>query len=176
MGGPSEAQRGELLGIAGGDLKALERLRPVLSAYLRELVYVDSPEEAAVIKLAVNSLYFSSMIGLAEAILLAEAWGLDASKLFQIVDKIWVRAIVERYGERLLAEEKPLRFKMRLAAKDMFYAMKAGYDRGQPLPHISALAQIFLEASTLGGMSEEDYTKVIDFLRSRSRPRRSRTT
>uniref|UniRef100_A0A7C4B8U2 NAD(P)-dependent oxidoreductase n=1 Tax=Thermofilum pendens TaxID=2269 RepID=A0A7C4B8U2_THEPE len=178
MGGPSEAQRGELLGIAGGDKEALERLRQVLSAYLREIVYVGSPEEAAAVKLAVNSLYFSSMVGLAEAILLAEAWGVEPHKFLQVASKLWVRAIIERYGERLLSEAKPLRFKMRLAAKDMFYALKAGYDRGQPLPHIAALAQLFLEAATLGGMGEEDYTNVIRFLKSRaaSTAQRSQTT
>jgi 3-hydroxyisobutyrate dehydrogenase len=178
MGGPSEAQRGELIGIAGGDQEALERLRQVLSAYIRELVYVGSPEEAAAVKLAVNSLYFTSMVGLAEAILLAEAWGVEPPKLFQVADRLWVKAIIERYGERLLSEGKPVRFKMRLAAKDMFYALKAGYDRGQPLPHIAALAQIFLEAATLGGMGEEDYTNVIRFLRSRaaSTAQRSQTT
>lgn len=178
MGGPPEAQRGELLGIAGGDPEALEGLRRILSAYLRELVYVGSPEEAVAVKLAVNSMYFSAMVGLVEAVLLAEAWGVEPSKLFEVAGRLWVRAIVERYGERLLSEEKPVRFKMRLAAKDMFYALKAGYDRGQPLPHIAALAQIFLEATALGGMGEEDYTSVIRFLRSKgaSTVQRSRTT
>jgi 3-hydroxyisobutyrate dehydrogenase len=166
MGGPTEAERGELVGMAGGDREVLDRWGEAIGRYVREVVYVGSAEAAAALKLAINSIYFSSMVSVAEALLLAEKWGVSYEKFREVADKLWIKVLLDRYAGRLLSEKQPLRFRMRLAAKDMLYAMLAGFSKGQPLPHITAMAQTFLEAATIGGLGEEDYTRVYRFLRS----------
>jgi 3-hydroxyisobutyrate dehydrogenase len=166
MGGPTEAERGELVGMAGGDREVLDRWGEAIGRYVREVVYVGSAEAAAALKLAINSIYFSSMVSVAEALLLAERWGVGYEKFREVADKLWIKVLLDRYAGRLLSEKQPLRFRMRLAAKDMLYAVLAGFSKGQPLPHITAIAQTFLEAATIGGLGEEDYTRVYRFLRS----------
>jgi 3-hydroxyisobutyrate dehydrogenase len=166
MGGPTEAERGELVGMAGGDREVLDRWGEAIGRYVREVVYVGSAEAAAALKLAINSIYFSSMLSVAEALLLAEKWEVSYEKFREVADKLWIKVLLDRYAGRLLSEKQPLRFRMRLAAKDMLYAMLAGFSKGQPLPHITAMAQTFLEAATIGGLGEEDYTSVYRFLRS----------
>ena len=165
MGGPTEAERGELVGMAGGDREVLDRWGEVFSKYVKDVVYIGSAEAAAALKLAINSIYFSSMISVAEALLLAERWGVRYEKFREVADKLWIKALLDRYAGRLLSEDQPLRFRMRLAAKDMLYAVLAGFNRGQPLPHTATLALTFLEAATIGGLGEEDYTRVYRFLR-----------
>jgi len=167
MGGPTEAEAGELVGMAGGDREVLERWGDAIGRYVREVVFVGPAEAASALKLAINSIYFSAMVSVAEALLLAERWGVSYEKFREVAEKLWIRVALERYAGRLLSESQPLRFKLRLAAKDMYYALRAGFERGQPLPHVGALAQILLEAATIGGLGEEDYTRVYRFLRAR---------
>lgn len=169
MGGPTEAERGELVGMAGGDREVLDRWIEVIGKYVKEVVYVGSAEAAATLKLAINSIYFSSAVAVAEALLLAEKWGVGYEKFREVADKLWIKVLLDRYAGRLLSEKQPLRFRMRLAAKDMLYAALAGFDKGQPLPHTTALALIFLEAAAIGGFGDEDYTRVYRFLRSNQR-------
>lgn len=164
MGGPKDAVEGNLIGIAGGDIEALEKTNGYSAALFKKVHYVGSAEQASAVKLALNSVYFSAMIGLAEATLLSEAWGVSHEVFFKIARDLWISPIVERYGERLLAAETPVSFKLRLAAKDMVYATLAGAEQGVSLPHISAMAQILLLASRKKNLGEEDYSRVYRFL------------
>jgi 3-hydroxyisobutyrate dehydrogenase len=165
MGGPTEAEKGELLGMAGGDREVFDRWSEAIGKYVKETVYVGTAEAAAALKLAINSVYFSSMVTVAEALLLAEKWGVGYDKFREVADKLWIKILFDRYAGRLLSEKQPVRFKTRLAAKDMLYAVLAGYNREQPLPHTTAIALTLLEAATIGGFGDEDYTRVYRFLR-----------
>lgn len=171
MGGPTEAERGELLGMAGGDREVLDRWAEVIGRYVKEVVFIGSAEAAAAMKLAINSVYFSSMVSLAEALLLAEEWGAAYEKFREVAEKLWIKVVFDRYAGRILEEKQPVRFRLKLAAKDMLYALLAGAEKGQPLPHTAAIAQLFLEAATIGGLGEEDYTRVYRYLRGERRNR-----
>jgi len=169
MGGPADAARGELVGIAGGDLEKLDEIKAYREALFKSLHYVGGVEEATAVKLALNSIYFSAMIGVAEALVLVEAWRVPPQKLLEIAGDLWIKPIVERYGSRLLSETYPVSFKMSLAAKDMNYAALSGAEKGFALPHIAAMAQALLLASNSGGLGEEDYTRIYKFLRGYKR-------
>ncbi|MEZ0346698.1 MAG: NAD(P)-dependent oxidoreductase [Infirmifilum sp.] len=165
MGGPGDALRGELVGIAGGDWNSLDAYREYVDALFRKIHVLRSVEEASAVKLALNSIYFSAMIGLAEALVLAESWGTNPQQLLDIAQDLWIKTIAERYGSRLLADNYPVSFKLRLAAKDMLYATIAGGERGVSLPHISTMAQTLLSASMREKIKEEDYTRIYKFLK-----------
>ncbi|AKG38161.1 hypothetical protein MA03_01095 [Infirmifilum uzonense] len=144
MGGPKEAMSGDLVGIAGGDYDKLVTHKDYIDALFRKVHVVGSPEEASAVKLAINSVYFSAMIGLAEALVLAEGWGVSPEKFFEIGQDLWIKSIIERYGSRLIV---------------------AGSEKGISLPHISSMAQLLLSASMRKAISEEDYTRVYKFLK-----------
>ncbi len=165
MGGPADALRGELVGIAGGDVEVLSRIEGYQESLFKKVFYLGSVEEASAVKLALNSIYFSAMIGLAEALVLVEAWGVTPQKFFEVTSELWIKPIVERYGSRLLAENYPVSFKLRLAAKDASYALSSGLEKGFPLPHIATMAQTLLIASQSGKLGEEDYTRIYRFLK-----------
>lgn len=165
MGGPREAIEGELIGVAGGDYEKLTSFPKYLETLFKKVHYVKSPEEASAVKLALNSIYFSAMIGLAEALVLAESWGCEPQTFFKIADDLWIKVLVERYGSRLLSENYPVSFKLHLAAKDMSYATIAGAEKGVSLPHIATMAQMLLSASMRKELKEEDYTRIYKFLK-----------
>lgn len=165
MGGPSDIERGEGVCIVGGREEVFREVEPLTSAYCKEHVLVGSQENASVIKLALNSMYFSALEALAEALLLVEAWNVEPKVFFDAASRLWLRVVVDRYAKRLLDEKYPTSFQLRLAAKDLHYAVFSGYHKGQPLPMLSELAKTFLEASTIGGLGRRDYTRIYYFLK-----------
>jgi 3-hydroxyisobutyrate dehydrogenase len=167
MGNPTNVEKGDCLCIAGGSEKAFQRVSGLTGKYCKEHVYVGSPEKASAIKLALNSMYFMALESLAEALLLVKSWDVGENEFLEIASKLWLKVIVDRYAHRLLDESTPTSFQMKLATKDLFYAVLSGYHRGQPLPVTTRLAEIFLEASKLGRLGDKDYTRIYKFLGSK---------
>jgi len=165
MGGPKTLLTGENLILIDGDedayLKASECLKPLS----REIQYVGRPPNASVIKLILNSISFVNAQVLSEVLALADSWNLDIDILSQAASKTWIKAILDKYLNRILNEDYPTSFRMRLAAKDLFYTEAAGYYKDQPLPIISTAMKTYLEASQKG-YRDEDYTRIYYFLRA----------
>ncbi len=165
MGGPRDAEKGMLLAMAGGREEALRRARPLILTFAKEIIYLGAPHVAAAVKLAINSLFFSSAAALSEAIALVEAWGASHEELYRVARRLWLRSLIDKYGERLLDEEYPVSFRLVLAAKDLEYAARSGFERGQPMPLASGLAELFLLAAK-EGLGEEDYSRIAKFIRN----------
>ncbi len=164
MGSRGAAEKGTLLSMVGGDKELLASISGILKTYSREIIYIGPIGHATALKLAINSIFFNSVQALAEAIALVEAWGIGASKLFEVADRLWIKVIVDRYGRRLLADEYPVNFRLVLAAKDLMYTVQAGYEKKQSLPLTSAAAQTYLKAAT-SGLGDKDYSRIFKFLR-----------
>lgn len=64
---------------------------------------------------------------LSEVISLAEAWNFNLNKLYEDTLKTWLKCIFDKYMKRILSKDYPSSFRMRLAAKDLFYATASGY-------------------------------------------------
>lgn len=168
LGGPSAARKGELIVIAGGPYEQFKKVKEVLEA-LGEPVHVSERiGDAMVLKLAFNALLISNLQLLSEILGMVEAWGIDTSKVKEILDKTIFKPIVDKYYTRLLAEEYPVSFKLTLAAKDLEYARRTAEERYQPVPVISAAATTYRLAS-LYGYGGEDYSRISLFLRRHGR-------
>jgi len=167
MGGPRDAEKGMLLALAGGDEEALSKARPLILSFAKEIVYLGPAHVASAVKLAINSLFFASAAALSEAIALVEAWGASHEVLYTVARRLWLRSLIDKYGERLLDENYPVSFRLVLAAKDLEYAARAGFERRQPMPLISALAEEFLMAA-MHGLGEEDYSRIAMFIRKKA--------
>ena len=71
------AQRGELVAMLAGERAAVESVRPWLAPMCRQSVVCGAVPNALSMKLAVNSYLITMVVGLAEAVHLARASGLD---------------------------------------------------------------------------------------------------
>jgi 3-hydroxyisobutyrate dehydrogenase len=83
-GGVAGAQAGTLTFMVGGSAKALEQARPILAAMGKTIVHAGGVGTGQAAKICNNMILGASMIVVSEAFLLAEKFGLDAQKLFDI--------------------------------------------------------------------------------------------
>jgi len=163
LGGPPLARKGELIGIIGGDLEIYKKVEEIVSQYTKTSVYAGEIPNASVLKLAMNSIFFGTLEVLAESMALVASWGIDVELLRKTGELTWTKALFDKYYDRILAEEHPVGFKVRLTAKDLLYAVLSGYYKNTPMPSISAAAQNFIYADN-SGYGEEDYTRAARFL------------
>ena len=83
-GGVGGAAAGTLTFMVGGTADAFDRARPILQAMGKNIVHAGGPGTGQAAKLCNNMILAISMIGVAEAFVLAEKLGLDRQKLFDI--------------------------------------------------------------------------------------------
>ncbi|MEM9899174.1 MAG: 3-hydroxyisobutyrate dehydrogenase [Pseudomonadota bacterium] len=83
-GGVSAAEGGTLTFMVGGEPKAFELAKPVLSAMGKNIFHAGAAGNGQAAKIANNMLLGISMIGTCEAFNLAEKLGLDAQTFFDI--------------------------------------------------------------------------------------------
>jgi len=164
LGSWTEAEKGELLAMVGGDREVYEEVLPVLRGLSKEVVYVGEIGKASAFKLAVNLMLFNIALSLSESIALVESWGVDSQLLLDFMRKTWLKPVADRYGERLRAEEYPLRFRLVLASKDLLYAVRAGHYKGQDIPLTSSSAQTYLAAAR-AGFGDKDYSRIYHYLK-----------
>ena len=84
-GGPTAAAEGALISMIGGDDKVVERIRPVLDAFSSLVVGMGPLGSGLRAKLARNLVQYASWLAAYEAQVLAEAAGIELSKLAQVI-------------------------------------------------------------------------------------------
>lgn len=84
-GGPSAAAAGELVSMVGGEADVIDRIRPVLDAFSSSVVHMGAVGSGLQAKLARNVVQYGAWLAAYEGQLLAEASGLDLSKLAAVI-------------------------------------------------------------------------------------------
>jgi 3-hydroxyisobutyrate dehydrogenase-like beta-hydroxyacid dehydrogenase len=84
-GGPSSAAEGALISMIGGDDDVVEKIRPVLDAFSSLVVRMGPLGAGLQAKLARNLVQYASWLAAYEAQVLAEAAGIELSKLAQVI-------------------------------------------------------------------------------------------
>ena len=166
-GSVTSAQAGELALIVGGDPETLERARPVLERISRRIFEVGPVGNGAAVKLAVNHLIFSLNVALSEALVLAEAAGVDRAAAYDAFAGGAAGAPFVGYKRTAFVEPGtiPPAFAMNLAEKDMRLILDLATQTGTPM----AQAELNLEslrraASALG--DDRDFSELATYLRS----------
>jgi 3-hydroxyisobutyrate dehydrogenase-like beta-hydroxyacid dehydrogenase len=86
-GGQDGAERGALTVMAGGDPDALERARPLLAAYARNVTWMG-PSGAGQLTKLVNQICLAGLIqSLAEGLAFAERAGLDPRRVVEVISR-----------------------------------------------------------------------------------------
>ena len=83
--GASGAREGTLLSLCGGATEDVERVRPVLSCYSRDVVYVGPLGAGQIAKSCNNLLHWIHCVANFEALLIAKRYGLDAQRMREIL-------------------------------------------------------------------------------------------
>jgi 3-hydroxyisobutyrate dehydrogenase/2-hydroxy-3-oxopropionate reductase len=169
------AGSGDLTIMVGGEASDLEQARPVLDALAKTVFHMGPLGSGAAMKLAVNAVIFGLNEGLAEAIVLAEAAGIDRAAAYDVLAASAVGAPFVGYKRAafLDPDATPVAFALDLAAKDLRLIAALAREVGVRMPQaIANLAAI--SAASAGGHGERDFSTVAEHLRGSARTEEGR--
>lgn len=165
-GGVPGAEKGTLVVMAGGREEHVERVRPVLAHLASRVTRMGESGAGQATKLCNQIIVGALLPVLAEAVRLAEAAGVDATRLPEALKGGFAdSAPLQIFGARMATRQ----FEPRLAAaallkKDLENAAALARERGVTLPMVSAAAELYrlLEAQ---GRVQQDPSVLIELLR-----------
>jgi 3-hydroxyisobutyrate dehydrogenase-like beta-hydroxyacid dehydrogenase len=151
-GGQAGAEQATLTVMVGGEEQAFERARPVLGCYAR-FVRRLGPAGSGQLAKMVNQVCIAGVLeGLAEGLHFAEAAGLDAAAVVEVISKgaagSWQ---MENRYRTMLAGEFDHGFAVEWMRKDLDLALAEARRNGAPLPLAALVDQLYAEVEALGG-------------------------
>jgi len=126
----------QLVVLAGGDAAALERARPVLEVFSRQVIHLGDVGAGAVTKLAVNAVVHALNAAVSEALVLCERAGVDRAAAYDALAASAAGAPFVQYKRDafLDPDATPTAFALDLVAKDLRLAVALADRLGTPLP------------------------------------------
>lgn len=171
-GGTVGAAAATLTFMVGGSEAQFQQAQPILSAMGRNIVHCGASGNGQVAKVANNMLLGISMIGVAEAMSLGVALGMDAKVLAGVINsssgRCWSSEVNNPFPGVL--ENGPASrgysggFGTDLMLKDLGLASDAAKQVRQPVI-LGALAQQLYQASSLRGQGSLDFSAIIRMYR-----------
>lgn len=170
-GGAEGAARGTLSIMVGGDAAALERVRPVLTAYGTTITHLGDSGSGQFAKLVNQVLVVVNQMAASEALMLAAAAGLDLASVIEAVKGgaggSWMLA---NRGPQMAAGDWRPGFTIDLQQKDLRLVLEEADRLGLPLPATSLVFQLYrgLQAQGLGREGNHALVKALERLSGRT--------
>jgi 3-hydroxyisobutyrate dehydrogenase-like beta-hydroxyacid dehydrogenase len=164
-GNPSVVAAGNLGIVVSGPRDAFDRLGDMLRDIGPNVFYVGAGEESRVVKLALNVMIGGTAQLLAEALVLAEKYGIDRAAMLEVIGGTAMGSPFVKYKtDALVADDYSSTFSSSLLYKDLALALEAAHEVGAPLP-VAAVTQQLVEACIATGMGDADFTALLPRLR-----------
>lgn len=160
------ATAGALTILVGGEEAALERARPVLDAMSKAVLHLGPSGSGAAIKLSINLIIGATMQSVSEALVFAEASGIEREAAYDAIASSVVGSTFVDYKRDawLDPDGTPTAFTLDLMLKDLGLALELGAATGVPLLATSAAANGTTLAIGLEG-GDGDQVRIADALR-----------
>jgi len=159
LGSIPQATDGTLKIFVGGDRAVFDSCRPVLEA-MGSPRHLGPLGAGASMKLVANSTLGALMCGLAEALALADALGLDEAAVLDLLAESPIGVTVKSKRELIASGHYPANFKLELAAKDLGLVTAAARRAGTEL-RLASASQWWFERADAAGLGHLDYSAVI---------------
>jgi 3-hydroxyisobutyrate dehydrogenase-like beta-hydroxyacid dehydrogenase len=165
-GSVTVAEAAGLVAMVGGDAGALERARPVLETMTKAHFYLGGAGTGAAMKLAVNVMIASATVAISEALVLAEAAGIERADAYDVIAAGPLASPFLEYKKAAFLDPggTPAAFALDLMRKDLKLALEQADAAGLPLLGAGAAAEAFTVAAGLEG-GDQDLVRVADALR-----------
>jgi len=153
LGRVNVARAGDLNILAAGDPQALATVQPLLDVLGQKTWYFgDKPEQANVIKLAVNFMIASAIETMGEAAAFVQGYGVAKADLLDLAaSTLFAAPVYKGYGDAIAHDRyEPAGFKLALGLKDVRLALEAAEKVHVPLPLASVLRDNFLDSLAHG--------------------------
>jgi 3-hydroxyisobutyrate dehydrogenase-like beta-hydroxyacid dehydrogenase len=162
-GRPADVAGGRATVIVGGDESVAANAAGTLEALGRVLT-VGPVGSASVMKLAVNLVVFTHVVGIAESLALAESAGIAPDTAYDVLSASAVASDFIRVRRSLyLDSTAPVQFPMGAGVGVSSAILDAASAAGLDLPVIAAAAAAFRTAASTDG--SRDVTRIVDDLR-----------
>lgn len=161
------AEAGTLTVMAGGSARDVEAVQPVLEAVSARTYHMGPVGSGATIKLAVNSIVYGLGQAVSEALVLAEAAGIERARAYEVFANSAVAAPFVHYRQEAFLKpgQVPVAFRMVLARKDLDLALELAGSVGAALPQ-SELNRMVVGEAIGAGYGDHDMSAVAEYLRS----------
>jgi 3-hydroxyisobutyrate dehydrogenase len=158
-----QARAGELYLMCAGDEAAFVRLRPLLETLSSSMRWIGPPGTAAQVKALVNMLMNVNTAGLAEALALGDALGIDLTLLREVFAQTGAASrVLATDGEDMQRREHETYFSAAHAAKDSGIALELGRSAGVIMPLAAATKRQYdrMVEYGLGGLDKSGITEL----------------
>ena len=143
-GGAEGAAAASLAIMAGGSDEDVARVRQVLETVGANVVHVGGPGAGHMAKVANQVIVGLALEGVAEALALVEAAGLDPRLVQQALRGGWADSrILQGQGTRMIERDFVPGGKVRTLRKDLAMALGVAADLGLELPHLESAFSVF---------------------------------
>jgi len=161
-GSSPRAEEGTLTIMAGGDAEDFARARVLLEAMGELIEHVGVLGQGQMLKLINNSLGAANAAALAEALLLADATGIDLDAFVRIASAgSGASAQLQLKSGPMRAHDYTTLFKTAHLLKDVRLCLQEAEDAGVPFPS-AGHARDMLAATLARGYAERDYAAMIE--------------
>jgi 3-hydroxyisobutyrate dehydrogenase len=166
-GGSEGAAKGTLSIMIGGEAEQVERARPVLAAMGKTITHVGGHGDGQMVKLVNQILVVGNALAMSEALLFAQAGGLDLPKTLAAVAPgaagSWM---LSNRGPQILARDWRPGFTIDLQQKDVRLILGAADQLGVPVLATSLVFNLYrtLQADGLGAEGNHALVKALEKL------------
>ncbi len=151
-GGQAGAENGALAIMCGGSSEAILRATPVMDCYAARIVHVGPTGAGQTAKMANQMCIAGVLGGLAEAIRLADAAGLDLDRTFEAISGGAARSWqMENRWHTMVKDEFSFGFAIDWMRKDLGYALDEARRLGLSSPVTALVDQFYAEIQAKGG-------------------------
>lgn len=166
-GGSEGAAKGTLSIMVGGAAEDFERAMPVFKAMGKTITHVGGAGAGQTVKLVNQVLVVGNCLAMCEALLLAQAGGVDLQKTFDAISQgaagSWM--FTNRAPQIMRRDWRP-GFMIGLQQKDLRLVLQAADQLGVPLPGTSLIFNLYrtLEAQGLSAEGNHGLMKALEHL------------
>jgi 3-hydroxyisobutyrate dehydrogenase len=165
LGSVGPASQGKLTVLVSGEKSAFEKVEPLINKIGAHVFFFGAPTLATKMKLVNNMVLGTFMATLAEAVVMAEAVGLEKK---EVLDILTVGAgnssVLNAKREKLLTEDFDTHFSSALIYKDLHFLQDLARELNRPSYTGSAVKEMF--ALTLQkGIADQDFSAIYKALK-----------
>lgn len=161
-GGEQGAIDGALSIMVGGETAVFERVRPLFEVMGKNIVHIGTNGAGQVTKSCNQIVVAQAIAAVGEALLLAQASGVDPAKVrAALMGGFAGSRVLESHGQRMLERNFKPGFKAGLHHKDMRIAMESAHELGLSLPGAAIVSQ-YLNAVVGLGKGEHDSISILE--------------
>lgn len=166
-GGSEGAAKGTLSIMVGGDAEQFARALPVLQAMGKTITHIGPVGSGQIVKLVNQVLVVGNCLAMCEALLLAQAGGVDLEKTYQAISQgaagSWM---FTNRGPQIMKRDWRPGFTVALQQKDLRLVLDAADELGVPLAGTSLIFNLYrtLEAQGLQEEGNHALVKALEHL------------